>query len=227
MQIASPFHDRDRLNREKYGQHAPLSCERIWIKPTEVTAYMRIPAAVGGARRVRAESGTVVESEFPPLGGFVMPLTWVGRIASCIHRWMKGGEWEDTAMYQRAFKYLHETKSIGGGLNIPEAALRICQKYDRMYLTVDRERRLRTREELNPGNFREEGGMVIHVGPGGTLFLGSGNRRFSISLTAGLEIVPAMVGYVHVSALRHLAALRQPPDGARAARAEIGVTPQD
>ncbi len=129
-------------------------------------------------------------------------------------------------MYQRILKYL-ETKSIRGGLNIPEAALRMCQTYDWMYLTVDRERRLRTREELNPGNFREEGGIVIHVGPGGTLFLGTGNRRFSISLTAGLEMVPAMVGYVHVSALGHLAALRQPPGGAPPARAEIGGPAQD
>jgi hypothetical protein len=200
---------RDQLNRDKYGEGAPLYCERIWIDPRSVSKALVFPAEVGGAHRSRWDAGTVVETKFPPHDAVVIPVIEVKKVISCLQRWLGGAEWESTQFYQNLIAMMGDWKQARRGLDNPEAILRHCWGYDVIYLTVKGERRLRTREEHNPGNFREERGIVVHVGPGGEIFLGSGNRRYAISRAAGLTIIPAMVGYVHVSALAHYAVLRQ------------------
>ena len=88
----------------------------------------------------------------------------------------------------------------------------IVRRYDRLDLIFERakqEGRLRTMEEVNPGCFREEGGVLIHVGPEGELFFGGlGAHRFAIARILKLPL-PAMIGCVHVSAIPYLTQLRQ------------------
>ena len=90
-----------------------------------------------------------------------------------------------------------------------EQILARCARWDRIFAEVQTSGRLRTRSEERPDGFRERGGIGLHVGPDGRLFKGrDGHHRFAMALALGLPVIPAMVGVVHRSALRHLPALR-------------------
>jgi hypothetical protein len=54
-----------------------------------------------------------------------------------------------------------------------------------------RSRRLKTRKELDPRNYREEGGVLICLGKGGEPLLYNGFHRFAMSLILELPVIPA------------------------------------
>ena len=84
----------------------------------------------------------------------------------------------------------------------------VLQRYEQLdvlYESVLKDGKLRTRKELVQGNFREEGRVLIHIGPDGRpYFGGKGNHRLAIAIAAGLEQFPAQLGVVHISALDSL-----------------------
>jgi hypothetical protein len=83
---------------------------------------------------------------------------------------------------------------------------------DELYRRVKAEGRLRTREELFPRTFREDGGILVHIGPEGEPMIGdAGKHRLIIAKLAGVLSIPVQLGEIHVSALGRLNALRQPP----------------
>jgi hypothetical protein len=137
------------------------------------------------------------------------------KIASCLQRWLNGAEWEDTPMFAALLTKTTEQRHRRQGLHDRDTVLARCAGYDAMYRQIQADGRLRTREELKPGNFREKGGVVIHLGRDAEPHLGSGNRRFAIAMALGLRCIPAMLGYVHHSAIVHLPALRRVPPGER------------
>lgn len=66
-----------------------------------------------------------------------------------------------------------------------------------------------SRQELIPGNFREVGGILMHLGPGGEpVFSGAGCHRFAMAMMLDTPF-PAQLGIIHVSALDRLPELRR------------------
>lgn len=77
---------------------------------------------------------------------------------------------------------------------------------DELYNKIASTGGLSSRSELIQGNFREEGGILIHLGPDGIPFFGKkGHHRLAVALALELEYVPAQLGVVHVSAIKSLA----------------------
>ena len=62
---------------------------------------------------------------------------------------------------------------------------------------------------LVKGNFRERGGILVHIGSDGEpCFAGAGYHRFAIAKILNLRF-PAQIGCVHIEALDHLDEYRQ------------------
>jgi hypothetical protein len=122
------------------------------------------------------------------------------RIKYCFEHWDNGVPWEHTGAYE---VYAAQT-----GANIDKVVTRY-KKLDRIFETVRSEKRLRSREELNPKNFRETGGVRINIGPSGELiFIDGGHHRLAMALILELPVIPAQVGCISRDSLREFRKLR-------------------
>src|SRR5690625_6496262 len=66
---------------------------------------------------------------------------------------------------------------------------------------------------MDPGNFREKDGILVHIDDRGKpVFGGNGFHRLSISKALQLEKIPACVGMVDKGAMDHLKKYRQKPN---------------
>lgn len=192
---------RDAANVLRYGRAAPRTDERLWIDPAKVTrTFHAFPA----------RSGRVV-NRWPPTEPWSIDEHRHVRFA--LAHWRDGVPWEDTGVYD----YMRERIAARGrqdGCRTIDDVVRRYQLLDELYETARRERRLRTRAELDPSAHREDGGVFIHVGPDGELFIGeSGKHRLTIARLLELRSIPARIGIVHRDALELLPSLRTPPTG--------------
>ena len=196
--------DRGRLisNVIRFGRTAPRPNERLWIDPAEVRN------ALGG---FTVRSGSVLD-RWPP--GELVPFDEHVHVRFALAHWRDGVSWEQTG----AFEYMLEQISRRGrqdGCHDLADVKRRYERLDELYETARREGRLRTRTELDPGARDEDGGIVVHIGPGGETAIGdSGKHRMTIAKLLGLSVVPARIGYVHRDALPLLPGLRREPASA-------------
>src|SRR5690625_7470579 len=83
---------------------------------------------------------------------------------------------------------------------------------DRAYQETKKLGRLKTRKEMDPGNFREKDGILVHIDDRGKpVFGGNGFHRLSISKALQLEKIPACVGMVDIGAMDHMKKFHQNP----------------
>lgn len=191
---------RDVHNRTFYGRGAPKYAELIWVKPSEMKC------ALIGPSRYRTCSGKVIDlwKHFS-----VTNLRDTPRIKSCFDRWVRGLPWEHTSDYQIMLKAIQSGKDWANCKTETDLQRRYTA-LDQAFEEVRREGRLKTRQELNPRAYREEGGILVSVGPRGEPLLYDGFHRMGMALVLDLDIVPAQVGYVDRKALGLLDAFRSP-----------------
>ncbi len=189
---------READNRLRYGRGAPQVSERLWIDPLAVDRAFSW---------FEARSARVVTT-WPPAPG--MPFDEHRHVAFALARWRQGVPWTETG----AVEYMTAQIARRGsqdGCRTPQDVLRRFARLDALYETVGRERRLRTRSELEPRAFREDGGILVHVGPDGAFVAGdSGKHRLTIARLHQLPSIPVRLGEIHRDALPLLASLRRP-----------------
>lgn len=190
---------RDLKNRVMYGHSAPKYAERIWVNPANCRGVLLLSFLIS-----RFNSGLVV-SRFPPdERSCITHLRTVLKIDACFDHWLNGTPWRDTSFFKEKFKVIHYQGSFKN-CKTEEELVKSWSKYDKMYLAMQKDGRLKTGREMNPWTFREEGGIVAHIGPDGEWYHGNaGNRRLAISYCLGFEKIPAMLGYVHKEGIKHL-----------------------
>lgn len=125
--------------------------------------------------------------------------------------WRDGVPWEETGAYDYMMEQIARRGRQDGCYDLDDVKRRY-ERLDDLFETVMRERRLRTRPEVDPGARNEDGGILVHIGPGGETAIGdSGKHRMTIAKLAGLDAVPGRIGYIHRDAIPLLPALRRPP----------------
>ncbi|KPQ01931.1 hypothetical protein [Marinobacter sp. HL-58] len=187
----------DGKNRKQYGDMAPKFAELLWV-PTDSIDYS---VKVGSSK----DSARVVQ-DWPDQ--LVVPVRELPSIKACLAHWQDGVAWEETGIFQQMLKKIDEKGKVDRLRNLDDIKSRY-QSVDELYRQVALSRRLSPRSELIPGNFREEGGILIHIGPSGTPFFGKkGHHRLAIALALKLEYVPVQLGVVHISAIKSLEAFR-------------------
>lgn len=195
----------DIRNKIKYGKAAPIFAERLWINPFDCQEALEGKHILSGVN-YRKNSGLVIEYQWP--SSKAIPIKEVNKINFCIDHWVNGIPWEDTGAYTYISKFIADRGEWDRCKNIDDIIKRY-NNLDLIFNQIKKEGRLKTREELNPNNFREEGGVIVHIGPEGKIFFGfNGCHRFSIALVLGLKM-PVQIGYVHKSAISFLPELRK------------------
>lgn len=197
------IYSRDLRNKMNYGWSAPLYNERIWVDPGKIEFLIDRDEVerVSGLHRSKA-SGVVVDwSEVKN----IRALSDEFRIQYCFAHWTEGKSWEELGVID----YMAETKKYGSW---PRKKIKARFKMlDQAFEETKKERRLKTREEMDPSNFRESEGILVHIGSGGeVIFGGNGFHRLAIAQVLELEKIPACVGLVDRGSLEYLDEYRKP-----------------
>ncbi len=197
----------DSWNRLRFGADAPRYAERIWVPPGACKRYVEAAdlASFFGAR-VRQMSGRVVR-DWPE--HLEQPFENHPKLTYCWGHWRDGKDWQASGAID--FMLSRIAVSPTGVTD----KCRTLEDVERRYAALDdiwddvRSRgRLPTRQELEPGTFREVGGVLMHLGPGGEpIFSGAGCHRFAMAMLLDASF-PAQLGCVHVSALEQMAEWR-------------------
>jgi hypothetical protein len=207
------IHGHDLLNRARFGREAPRYAERIWICPAKcyvATRYFKGDPLF---------SSRVID-EWPYDRHELYPASDVERVEtaiplvaivkSCVGHWLKGQPWEIAHDYKQLKEQILGGKTVLGCASVDDLNKRYAT-LDAIFEDVKAEGRIRVRDEIDQGAFRESDASLIHVGPEGELVLaGEGLHRFSMALVLGLPVMPAQIGCVHRKAIPLLAQLRNP-----------------
>ncbi len=183
---------RDLPNLLRYGRHAPLWCERIWIDPGSVVRRL--------SGFSDTDSGRVVGGDWDQMA---VPLETHHKMRSAIRHWSQREPWEATEAIDR---YLEDIEIHGirdGCRTLADVEARLAE-LDRIFEAVRCDGWLRTRAELQRGRaFRERGGIRIHISRRNEpIFGGSGYHRLAIATVLEFERIPAQLGVVHPLAIR-------------------------
>lgn len=188
----------DRRNKALFGDGAPRYGEGIEVPVAEITSR----AMHGLKRRM---SGKVVEGDWDR---DTQPLDSDPKISACLDHWVEGKSWEETDIYQHIMDLIREKGRIDGCRSPAEVQQRYAA-LDAIFEDVNSTRQIRPASIERPFNFRECGGIFIHLGRNGDpIFGGGGHHRLAIAIAAKLPTIPAQLGVVHPGALSRLPSLR-------------------
>lgn len=188
----------DRRNRALFGESASWFAERLWI-PTKDLKYA---VKIGSSK----ESGRII-NHWPTSD--IVPIEQTTSIKACVDHWQGGLSWQETGIYAVMMEQIRRNGKVDRLRTLADVKTRYAQ-LDTMYGKVRKAGRLSTRQELIAGNFREEGGILINIGPDGVPYFGfKGNHRLAMAIAAGLDEFPAQLGVIHTDGLESLHYYRQ------------------
>ncbi len=197
----------DTLNRLRYGPGAPRYAERVWIDPRQCSQYIE---AADLARRMgtgsRQLSGRVVR-DWPE--DLLQSFDSHPKLTYCWAHWRDGKTWEEAGAID--FMMSRIRVSPTGVTDKCRTREDVIQRFDTLEQIWNASRQqgyLASQAQLEPDNFREVGGVLMHLGPGGEpVFSGAGCHRFAIAMLLDSPF-PAQLGCVHISAIPVLQRLR-------------------
>ncbi len=189
---------RDLSNQLKYGPNAPKHLELIWVNPENIDHFINKEEIIRITGKQRQDaSGVVIDGNMIKN---ITPLQEDFRYRYSFERWKDGKSWEEIGVYE----YMKNETIKYKDMSQAELELRYTE-FDRLYAEIKKEKRLKSRQELNPKNFREKDGILIHIGKKGSLYFGGiGFHRFSIAKVLGIKKIPACVGIVDKSSIKYL-----------------------
>lgn len=182
---------QDRRQRARFGAAAPLYAEGIEIPLSDLTGSVGAPLS-------RRTSGRVTGGDWDLEPA---PLAAHPKAHYCLRHWRDGDSWEAAGAVDYHMRAI-ERDGVIDGCRTREDVDRRLEALDRVYEDVLRDGALKPKAALRRPNFRESGGILVHVGRDGNGLFGlAGNHRLAMALAAGLPVVPAQVGQVHPDGL--------------------------
>lgn len=192
---ALPFWRRDFDNVRRYGWQAPLSAQRLFINPREVVQYVN-----WGPGFTRADSGRVCDGDWDLKAQL---LESCEKVAVVNRKLEQSLTWEAAGAYARMLRVIARRPGTDGCYSLDDIKERYL-RLDEVIACMEREGRLRTRTELNRLNFREMGGVLVHIGRTGEPIFGCGGaHRLVAARYLGFSVIPCQVGVVHEEALKN------------------------
>lgn len=191
---------RENKNLLFYGNKAPLYAERLVVDPLLIKQSLRLGSQTYA-------SGKIIKKK----SRFTDPITVTEEriIKKCIQHWQYGLSWEKTGLIDELMNLILKHGSYDGCKSLEDVKRRY-KRLDEIFYSVKKENKLKSRHEVTQNSFREEGGILIHLGPSNDLFFGgNGNHRLAMALILKLEKIPVQLGSVHINALEYLKELRE------------------
>lgn len=199
---------RDSYNRFRFGSHAPQYAELLWVDSARCGSFLHCSEFTNFYRRsVRSATGLIV-TQWP--GDSIQLLSEMPKYSYCYRHWVDGLSWKDSGAFDYTLQKISEsTTGRYDGLSTLADVEKRFEILDKVFDLTQKANSLMPQGDLVENNFRERGGILIHIGPDGApYFAGSGYHRFAIAKILNLRF-PAQVGCVHIDALDRLTDYRQ------------------
>jgi len=189
------YYARDITNIIRFGLRAPKSAQLIWVRPRSVTAIIIKPT--GNIDRLfmprRNFTGRILDGDWDRE---VTGLKNISKVNGCYDRYVRKIRWEETDLIRGHLRSLRTRGRHSKG-DSEEKILERYRRLDRLYETAMNDG-LSPQRLVEPGAFREEGGIYVHIARNGTpIFGGGGFHRLAIAQILNLNVVPAQLGVVH------------------------------
>ncbi|MEJ6399382.1 hypothetical protein [Yoonia sp. 208BN28-4] len=190
---------RDVSNLLRYGRHAPLTHERLFVDPQDIKlkwSPRKLPERIPFHEAI---SGTVRDGDWDLA---VKQVCKERKYRACAARFVNGKSWEDTGIIDNLMKKIARDGEVDGCFSRAELLARYAA-LDRLYAEIRAAGRLKTRDEIGGHGLREELGILCHIGRDGTLIRArNGHHRFAVAQILKLPVIPIQIGFVHKNALR-------------------------
>jgi hypothetical protein len=194
----------DALRMLRHGSNAPRIAERIWIRPADCDAAISSVS--------RQQTGQVLDGDWDL---HTRPLSDLPKVQMALLHWQAGRSWRDVGAYDYMMERIAERGELDGCRSLEDVIARY-ERLDVMFERVKTEKRLRPLSEVRPDNFRERGGVYIHIGRhNNPIFGGGGCHRLAMAIILGIDEIPAQVGVVHPRALAQWRSFRLPQSDRR------------
>lgn len=187
------FFSRDASNIIRFGVNAPRSAQRINVDPCEVEKWISWRMSFN-----RSHTGRVIGGDWDKQAKTI----WKCRkFAIAKRKYMKAISWEEAGAYKRMLREIERRPGVDGCYTTSDIVGRY-QQLDMIFEQMKSDGRLRTRQEILDSNFREYGGIFIHIGRKGEPIFGDGGvHRLVMAQHLGFSTIPCQLGVVHPDAI--------------------------
>lgn len=175
-----------------HGFYSPRCCQRLYVN------INKINHALNCSFPLRAHSGLILSGDWDL---DLVPLEKNKRIKSVMLHVNDGLTWEETGIKELIFNEVLKFGVSDGCKNREDIELRY-KKLDELISYLKNGHRYLTRNYF--GDYRERGGVLIHVGRRGELIFGNGGcHRLAIVKAINYQIIPVQLGAVHFEAIKN------------------------
>ena len=189
---------RDIKNILFYRSLAPKTHQLIYIDTFSIKFTIEQKPADGNFPFKRKHSAIIVSGNWDKK---VYPIQQHLKIKACELHFDKGLSWERSGAYKIMLDLIEKKGSFDNCTSKNDIKIRY-ERIDSLYSRIKSDKRIKSRLEIIPDNYREYGGILIHIGRNGEpIFGGSGCHRLSIARALHLEKIPCELGIVHPDAL--------------------------
>src|SRR6056297_637706 len=128
------------------------------------------------------------------------PIADVKHISRTVAHFEKGLDWQATGEVSWMMENIAQFGVQDGCRSFEDVTAR-CEAIDKLKSLAERDGRLLSRRDLNPGNFREKGGIGISLSRTGELiWFSDGAHRLAIARLLRLEEIPVCLHMIHAEA---------------------------
>ncbi|REL24738.1 hypothetical protein DYD21_16350 [Rhodohalobacter sp. SW132] len=190
---------KTKILHSKIGNLAPVPDEIITIDPTKICGHMDVETASSFQFFTGYSSGAVIHYEWDKAKDVeYVNFQNLELFKSCKRRWIHGCSWEETELYQFYVECLNN--GIPCRFNTIKELEERYEKLDQIFEEVKSTRKM---------SDKHSDLVKISVAKDGRLIWGpDGRHRVCIALLAGLESMPARVGFIHFESLDYFQTMR-------------------
>ncbi|SDK80049.1 hypothetical protein SAMN05661010_00129 [Modicisalibacter muralis] len=185
---------RDFYNIIKYGLSAPRHSQLFYLDPREVRQ------TVNSKDWRRNDTGKIEDGDWDLR---VNNINDVKKVRMVKERILKGLTWEEVGAYRHMQELLEKHSFYDDCKSLDDVYLRY-ERVDKIIEALRSGGDYFKRLDISRGNFRESGGVYIHIGRNGEYIFGRGGcHRLAIAQALGIKKIPAQVGVVHKIAVEN------------------------
>jgi hypothetical protein len=190
---------RDIKNILFYQHLAPRTNQLIYIQTQKIKSAVEKKPSDGKAKFKRKHSGLIISGDWDQE---IYPIEQHSKIIICDLHFTKGVSWEDAGAYKAMLGLIKKNGHFDNCRSLSDIKDRYTN-IDKLFTQIKSSQYLSPRSEIIPDNYREHGGILIHIGRNGEpIFSGSGCHRLAIARSLNLKFIPCELGVIHLNALK-------------------------